>query len=95
MARYVANTDQILALVDKAKMIGQRIEERIGEVEREVTGLQVHWEGDAARAHQEKHDTWHREIGEMKEALAGLEAAARAARERYIANVEHNKRMWP
>ncbi|MEU4343074.1 hypothetical protein AB0H00_17650 [Nocardia sp. NPDC023852] len=35
------------------------------------------------------------EMQDMKAALTELETAARTARDRYLANVEHNKRMWP
>lgn len=95
MARYVANTDQILALVEQARRIGRRIEDRTAEVEREVAALQVHWEGEAAEAHRANHETWQREMGDMRIALNSLEAAARVAHDRYLANVEHNMGMWP
>ncbi|WP_228002383.1 WXG100 family type VII secretion target [Nocardia australiensis] len=95
MAAYIANTDQILALVAKARLIGQQIEQRIADVEREVAALHIEWEGSAAETHRAKHDTWQREMQDMKAALAELETAARTARDRYLANVEHNKRMWP
>ncbi|MFQ6397544.1 WXG100 family type VII secretion target [Nocardia sp. KC 131] len=95
MSAYVANTDQILALVAKARSIGQQIEQRIADVERDVAALHIEWEGSAAEAHRTKHDTWQREMQDMKSALTELETAAGAARDRYLANVEHNKRMWP
>lgn len=95
MAAYVANTDQILALIAKARLIGQQIEQRIADVEGEVAGLHIEWKGSAAQAHRAKHDTWQREMQDMKSALAELETAATTARDRYLANVEHNKRMWP
>ncbi|MDG3009016.1 WXG100 family type VII secretion target [Rhodococcus sp. D2-41] len=81
--------------MDKARLIGQRIEDSVAEVEREVAGLHVRWDGEGAEAHQEKHDIWCREIREMQAALSGLEFAVRLARERYIATVQHNMRMWP
>ena len=95
MTRYTANTDQILALVEKARAIGQQMEDRVAAVEREVDALHVEWDGEGARAHRENHDRWRRETADMHSALDGLASAARAARERYLANVEHNKRMWP
>ncbi|MEU4342305.1 WXG100 family type VII secretion target [Nocardia sp. NPDC023852] len=95
MASYTADTDQILALVAKAKTVGQQIEQRIADVEREVAALHIEWSGEAADAQKSKHDTWQREMQDMKTALAELEAATQAARERYLANVEHNKGMWP
>ncbi|MEU4344103.1 WXG100 family type VII secretion target [Nocardia sp. NPDC023852] len=95
MPAYVADTERILALVEKARQIGQRIEQRIADVEREVAALHIEWEGSAAEAHRTKHDTWHREVNDMKSALEGLESAARAARDRYLANIAHNQRMWP
>ncbi|MFE9321866.1 MULTISPECIES: WXG100 family type VII secretion target [unclassified Nocardia] len=95
MPAYVADTDQILALVAKARLIGQQIEQRIADVEREVAALHIEWEGSAAEAHRAKHDTWQREMQDMRTALAELETAARTARDRYLANVAHNKRMWP
>ncbi|WP_327110099.1 WXG100 family type VII secretion target [Nocardia sp. NBC_01730] len=95
MASYTADTDQILELVAKAKTVGQQIEQRIADVEREVAALHIEWSGEAADAHKSKHDTRQREMQDMKIALAELEAAAQAARERYLANVEHNKGMWP
>lgn len=95
MSAYRADTDQILALVAKARQIGHQIEQRIAEVEREVAALHIEWQGSAAEAHRSKHDTWQREMQDMKVALAELETAAAAARDRYLANVEHNKGMWP
>ncbi|WP_067463989.1 WXG100 family type VII secretion target [Nocardia amamiensis] len=95
MSAYTADTDRILTLVDKARRIGQQIEQRIADVEREVAALHIEWEGSAADAHRSKHDTWHREMNDMKTALAELENAVRAARDRYLANIAHNRRMWP
>ncbi|MGV9612232.1 WXG100 family type VII secretion target [Nocardia xishanensis] len=95
MTSYNVDTERVLALVEKARQIGQQIEQRIADVEREVAGLHIEWEGDAAAAHRSKHDTWQSEMQDMKSALAELETAARAAHDRYVANVEHNKGMWP
>ncbi|MEU2087719.1 WXG100 family type VII secretion target [Nocardia beijingensis] len=95
MSAYTADTDRILALVEKARRIGQQIEQRIADVEREVAALHIEWEGAAAEAHRSKHDTWHRQMNDMKTALTELENAARAARDRYLANVAHNRGMWP
>ncbi|MEV6432484.1 WXG100 family type VII secretion target [Nocardia sp. NPDC051463] len=92
---YKADTDQILALVAKAKTIGQQIEQRIADIEREVAALHIEWSGSAADAHKSKHDIWQSEIQDMRTALAELEAAAQGAHDRYLANVEHNKGMWP
>ncbi|WP_187776123.1 WXG100 family type VII secretion target [Antrihabitans cavernicola] len=94
-SRYVANTDQILAFVERAAQIGRQIEERIAEVEREVAALQVDWEGSAADAHRANHETWTREMGDMRSALSELSNAAKGAHDRYVANVEHNVGMWP
>ncbi|MDH6279279.1 WXG100 family type VII secretion target [Prescottella agglutinans] len=95
MARYVANTEQILALVDKARRIGRQFEQRIAEVEHEIAALHVDWQGDAADAHRSNAATWHREMTDMQTALAALETAAHGAHDGYIANVEHNMGMWP
>ncbi|WP_063052408.1 WXG100 family type VII secretion target [Nocardia arthritidis] len=95
MSAYTADTDRILALVEKARRIGEQIEQRIADVEREVAALHIEWEGKAAEAHRSKHDTWHREMNDMKTALTELEDAARSARDRYLANVAHNRGMWP
>ncbi|MFF0818285.1 WXG100 family type VII secretion target [Rhodococcus sp. NPDC003318] len=95
MARYVANTERILALVERARRIGRQFELRIAEVEREIASLHVDWQGVAAEAHRGKAETWHREMTDMKTALAALETAAQSAHDGYIANVEHNMRMWP
>lgn len=95
MSRYVADTDRILALVEQAKRIGGQIEQRIADVEREVGAMHIDWEGVAADAHRTNHETWTRETGDMRRALASLEAAAKGAHDRYVANVEHNMGMWP
>ncbi|GAB2656443.1 WXG100 family type VII secretion target [Prescottella soli] len=95
MARYVANTEQILALVDKARRIGERIDRRISQVEHEIAALHVEWQGDASDAHRAKADTWQREMNDMKTALGALEAAVHSAHDGYVTNVEHNMRMWP
>ncbi|MDI9918791.1 WXG100 family type VII secretion target [Rhodococcus sp. IEGM 1379] len=95
MGRYVADTEQILTLVERAKNIGQRIEARITDIEREVTALNVEWEGDAATAHRTTHDTLHREMNDMRTALMHLESTARGAHDRYVANARHNSGMWP
>ncbi|MGQ4618114.1 WXG100 family type VII secretion target [Nocardia sp. R7R-8] len=92
---YVADTDRILALIEKARQCGQQIEQRIADVEREVAALHIEWAGEAADAHRSKLDTWYREMNDMTTALGQLENAARAARDRYLANVAHNRRMWP
>lgn len=95
MARYVANTEQILALVENARRIGQQFDQRIADVEREVAALHVDWQGGAAEAHRAKLDIWHREMKDMNDALSELEKAAKSAHDGYIANVEHNMGMWP
>lgn len=81
--------------MSRAKEIGQRLEERITDIEREVTALDVDWEGDAATAHRTKHDTLHREMNDMRTALTQLETTARGAHDRYVANARHNSGMWP
>lgn len=95
MGGYVADTGRILALVDRAKSIGRRIEQRIFEVEREVAALEVGWEGAAALAHRAEHAVLHRELSDMKAALSELEARTRGAHDRYLANIDHNRQMWP
>ena len=95
MGRYIADTEQILALIERAKTIGRRLEERITDIEREVTDLNVDWEGDAATAHRTKHDTLHREMNDMRTALTQLETNARTAHDHYVANARHNSGMWP
>ena len=95
MGRYTADTEQILALVGRAKQIGMRIEARITDVEREVAALNVDWDGDAADAHRTKHETLHRELTDMRTALPELESMARGAHDRYLANARHNSGMWP
>jgi WXG100 family type VII secretion target len=95
MAGYVANAEQILVLIDKARRIGEQIDTRISQVEREVATLHVEWDGDAAEAHRSHTDTWQREMGDMKTALAALEASTQNAHDGYLANVEHNVKMWP
>ncbi len=95
MARYVANTEQILALVERARQVGRQFEQRIADVEREIAALHVDWQGDAADAHRSKAATWHREMIDMQTALAALETATQSAHDGYIANVEHNMGMWP
>ncbi|MFI9506288.1 WXG100 family type VII secretion target [Nocardia sp. NPDC052566] len=95
MSGYVADTEQILALVEKARQIGQKIEQRITDVERDIAALHIDWAGQAAEVHRAKHDIWQNEMSDMRSALADLESAAKAARDRYLANVAHNKGMWP
>ncbi|MGW4477698.1 WXG100 family type VII secretion target [Rhodococcus triatomae] len=95
MARYVANVEQILALVDKARRIGEQIDQRTAEVESEVAALHVDWDGDAAAAHRDQAEAWQREMKDMKDALTALEAAARSAHDGYVGNVDHNMKMWP
>ena len=95
MARYVADPDRILALVDKARRIGEQIDKRIVQVEQEIAALHVEWDGVAADAHRGNTDTWRREMHDMNAALAALESAARSARDGYLGNVEHNRTMWP
>lgn len=95
MACYAADTEQILALVDEARRVGERIDTRTAQVEREIAALHVEWDGEAADAHRAHVDTWQREMRNMKAALAALESAARCARDGYVGNAEHNKAMWP
>lgn len=95
MTSYSVDTERVLALVAKARQIGQQIEQRIADVEREVEGLHIEWESEAATAHRSKHDTWQSEMQDMKSALNDLETAVRSAHDRYLANVEHNRGMWP
>lgn len=95
MGRYVADTDQILGLVDRARSIGTHIEERIADIEREVADLNVDWDGEGADAHRSKHELLHREMKDMRDALTQLSVLAHDASDRYRANAEHNMRMWP
>ncbi|WP_415974047.1 WXG100 family type VII secretion target [Rhodococcus sp. 077-4] len=95
MARYVADTDRMLALVDRAHTVGARIKSVIADVEREVADLGIEWEGDAADAHRSKHELLQRKMNDMQMALTRLGALTRDARDRYHAAIDHNKRMWP
>ncbi|KAA0928110.1 MULTISPECIES: WXG100 family type VII secretion target [unclassified Rhodococcus (in: high G+C Gram-positive bacteria)] len=94
-ARYVADVEQILALVDRAHIVGATIESAIAEVEREVNDLGIEWEGEAAEAHRSEHELLRQELNDMRTALAQLGTLARGAHDRYRAAVDHNKRMWP
>ncbi|WP_394855386.1 WXG100 family type VII secretion target [Rhodococcus cercidiphylli] len=94
-ARYVADVEQILALVDRAHIVGATIESAVAEVEREVNDLGIEWEGEAAEAHRSKHELLRQELNDMRTALAQLGTLARGAHDRYRAAVDHNKRMWP
>lgn len=94
-ARYVADVERILALVDRAHVVGATIESAIAGVEREVNDLGIEWEGEAAEAHRSKHELLRQELTDMRTALAQLGTMARCAHDRYRAAVDHNKRMWP
>ncbi len=95
MGKYVADTDQIYAFVEKAHQTAERIEQRIVDIEREVETLHVDWTGDAADKHREKHDTWQQSVQEMNTVLSELYNAVHGVHGRYIANVQHNVKMWP
>lgn len=95
MARYVADVERILTLVDRADVVGATIDSAIADVEREVNDLGIAWEGEVAQAHRSKHELIRLEMDDMRTALAQLGTLARGAHDRYRAAVDHNKRMWP
>ncbi len=95
MSRYSVDAEQVLALVAKARAIGQRLEEHAKNVDREIDALHIEWEGSAAEAHRANHDKRKKEFQDMRTALSGLETDTKAAHDRYVANVDLLKKMWP
>ena len=95
MTVYSADIAVLESLIDTAARTSADIETRIATIEHQIADLHFGWQGESAQHHRENADLWQRSMSEMRAALTGLRSAVDGARTTYLANVDHNRRMWP
>jgi WXG100 family type VII secretion target len=95
MDRYRIDLDELLAFADRLKAFDGRADEIGSAVDGLVAQLHGTWHGEAAAAHQARHDEWMSAAAEMREAVAELHVAASKAHQNYTRVIELNTAMWP
>lgn len=91
---FTIDTDDLDAVITDVQATEDALEALTEDLERQVAALQGVWEGLAAEAQAEAHQTWEAGMRGMRAALADLRAAARNAHTNYTAAVDANTTMW-
>jgi WXG100 family type VII secretion target len=73
---------------------GDALDALLDEVSRQVAALQVTWGGSAAIAQEGAQAEWEAGFREMRDALAAMRTAGRAAHGHYGDAAATNLRMW-
>jgi WXG100 family type VII secretion target len=92
--RFTLDADDLDAVVSDLEKTEQRLELLTADLEAQMRTLHETWEGLAAQAHVEAHEEWTTGMVAMRQAMADLRAAARAAHGNYTAAAEANRSMW-
>lgn len=91
---FAVDLDELDRVVDDVASCEQALEALTADVARQVRALHEVWEGLAAQAQREAHAEWEQGMLAMREALAGLRAAARTAHGNYAGSAQTNLAMW-
>lgn len=92
---YSTHLGEMQQLIDRAGHIEQNIAQYLDQIERRVAAMHVHWDGDAATAHQDAHRRWQRSARDMHAELVTMRDETTGAHENYSGVVDHHQRMWP
>ena len=95
MTRYRVDLEELLAFADRLKAFDDRADEIASRVDGLVTQLHGSWLGEAADAHQARHDEWMTASRAMRETVTELRNAAHKAHQNYSEVNEINTSMWP
>ncbi|WP_036506565.1 WXG100 family type VII secretion target [Nocardioides sp. URHA0020] len=91
---YAVDLDLLDETTSSMARCGDALDDLLDEVSRRVTALRTTWDGAAALAQDEAQSEWEDGFREMREALAAMRAAGRAAHGHYGDAVATNLRMW-
>ncbi|MFC7492698.1 MULTISPECIES: WXG100 family type VII secretion target [unclassified Nocardioides] len=92
--RFAIDVDDLDAVIFDLERTEQRLESLTSDLAAQMRTLHETWAGLAARAHVEAHEEWTTGMVAMRQAMADLRAAARAAHGNYSAAAEANRSMW-
>lgn len=93
-AGYRVDLDLLEERIEQMAAFERSLERALDRLETTAGQLDETWTGLAAQAHRHAHTRWLREAADMRQALAGLRAAARIAHRNYHAAVAANVSMW-
>ncbi len=91
---FSVDTDDLDDVIGDVEAVEARLEALTADLEQQMATLHTTWAGLAAQAHHEAHAEWTQGMRTMREALAGLRAAARSAHGNYTAAADANLSMW-
>jgi WXG100 family type VII secretion target len=94
VARHVADTARIEAMVDELQAITAALDTALTNAQDSVDRLHGQWEGDGAVAHLTAHEAWRANTEEMHAALRELKAIAEGAHGNYTSAATTNVGMW-
>lgn len=91
---YSLDADELDAVITDLERTETALDAFTTDLEAQLRTLHDTWEGLAARAHVVAHEEWTTGMKDMREAIADLRAAARAAHGNYTGAAETNRSMW-
>ena len=94
MTAFVADLDEISAVVRSLAACERRLATLADDLSRAQSVGQEHWDGVAADAEATGYAGWHAGCAAMREALDRMRAAADRARSQYSATADLNLALW-
>lgn len=91
---FAIDVDDLDEVITDVEATEKALETLTTDLEKQVAALQSVWEGLAADAQAEAHQTWEDGMRGMRTALADLRKSARQAHVNYTAAVGANVKMW-
>lgn len=91
---FAIDGDDLDAVIGEVERTEGKLSRLTDDIEATMRRLQSVWEGLAAEAQQEAQEEWDRGLLSMREALADLRQAARAAHTNYTGSARTNVAMW-
>ncbi|MGN0065835.1 MAG: WXG100 family type VII secretion target [Nocardioides sp.] len=91
---FTVDLSELDAVIGDLESTERALESLTDDLEKQVKALQSVWEGLAAEAQAEAHQTWEDGMRGMRRALASLRAASRDAHGNYTSAATSNVSMW-
>ena len=92
--KYMVDLGELDGSISDMGTFDGRLQTHLDDLDRVVTQLHGEWHGAAAAAQRDAHQKWTSGAGEMRTALAEMQAAAKIAHANYTSAADANQRMW-
>ncbi|MBA3782815.1 MAG: WXG100 family type VII secretion target [Nocardioides sp.] len=92
--RFTIDADELDAVIADVEQTEAELQTLTHDLERQIKALQSVWEGLAADAQLAAQHEWETGMLAMRQAMAELRAAARAAHGNYTGAANANTEMW-